>query len=123
MTKASTDVLAERQRQIDAEGWTVEHDSQHSVGELAVAAGCYALYADAFPNPGEPPKSWPWEASWWKPTNYRRDMVKAAALLLAAIEQVDISCVHAVVDTTYLDGLVDYHRCRGCGKEWSEIPA
>lgn len=32
----------ERIRQIVEEGWTAEHDSSHSAGELALAAVCYA---------------------------------------------------------------------------------
>lgn len=123
MTKASVDVLAERQRQQEVEGWTPEHDDQHKGGALAVAAGCYAMHTDAFPNPGQPPVMWPWVSDWWKPTDYRRDLVKAAALLLAEIERIDRMCAHGVIDTEYLDGLVDHHRCRSCGKEWTELPA
>src|SRR6185369_13587313 len=38
MTQAARDVLAERQRQIEKEGWTPEHDDQlHGLGELAAA--------------------------------------------------------------------------------------
>ena len=40
--QAGLDVLAERQRQIDPEGWTPEHDDQHTTGELAEAGACYA---------------------------------------------------------------------------------
>jgi hypothetical protein len=32
-------IAAERRRQIEAEGWTPEHDDQHSDGVLALAAG------------------------------------------------------------------------------------
>jgi hypothetical protein len=35
------------------------------------------------------PKMWPWARQWWKPTGARRDLVKAAALLLAEIERID----------------------------------
>lgn len=40
---------------------------------------------------GEPsaPKSWPWDASWWKPSNARRNLVKAAALLISEIKRID----------------------------------
>src|SRR5690606_39870520 len=41
-TGAARDVLAERRRQIEAEGWTPEHDDEHSTQELAFAAACYA---------------------------------------------------------------------------------
>jgi hypothetical protein len=32
---------------------------------------------------------WPWAAEWYKPTDRRRDLVKAASLLLAEIERLD----------------------------------
>jgi len=38
----ATLIAAERQRQIGGEGWTDEHDAQHTIGELAMAAACYA---------------------------------------------------------------------------------
>ena len=41
MTHAARDVLAERQRQIEVEGWTPEHDDAHSLGQMASAALCY----------------------------------------------------------------------------------
>jgi hypothetical protein len=31
-------IAAERQRQIEAEGWTSEHDDEHVNGEIALAA-------------------------------------------------------------------------------------
>lgn len=96
---AANDIIAERQRQISEEGWTPEHDDRYSCGELAGAAACYARYTNArgwvFPtNPSdyqsaEEPSDWPWAAEWWKPTNPRRDLVKAGALILAEIERLD----------------------------------
>ncbi|MGQ3001265.1 MAG: hypothetical protein ACT6UH_00525 [Hydrogenophaga sp.] len=88
-TPAARDVLLERVRQISAEGWTPEHDDHHGKGEMAAAAGCYALFTDAYPNQGQCPAEWPWNADWWKPTNYRRDLEKAGALILAEIERLD----------------------------------
>ena len=38
-------IAAERQRQIDAEGWTPEHDAEHGDDALACAAAVYALPA------------------------------------------------------------------------------
>lgn len=35
-------IAKERQRQIDEEGWTAEHDDEHSNDEIALAATCYA---------------------------------------------------------------------------------
>jgi hypothetical protein len=88
LTPAARDVLAERQRQISAEGWTPEHDDEHRQGELSAAAGCYALYG--WPQPvDECPAEWPWEPKSWKPINFRRALVKAGALILAELERLD----------------------------------
>lgn len=94
MSKALEDVAAERRRQVEAEGWTSEHDDKHDNGEMAIAAACYATAPPAtyserewrFP---DKPKSWPWHRSWWKPKFYRDNLVKAAALLIAEIERLD----------------------------------
>lgn len=40
-------IAAERQRQIDAEGYTPEHDDKHIAGGLAMAAACYAAWDPA----------------------------------------------------------------------------
>lgn len=90
----------ERQRQIIGEGWTPEHDDQHTGGVLAAAAGCYALFTDAYPNEGQPPPDWPWDASWWKPKDYRRDLIRAAALLVAEIERIDRAARSAKTDNS-----------------------
>ena len=89
MSKALEDIAAERQRQIDAEGWTPEHDDKHGGGELAIAAATYALHSAGrrMHRPGSCPVNWPWDISWWKPTTPYRDLVKAAALIVAELER------------------------------------
>ena len=90
MTKAALDVLAERRRQIEAEGWTPEHDDEHSKGQLAAAAACYALASIGIKgNEDVQIRFWPWDDGWWRPSNRRRDLVKAGALILAEIERLD----------------------------------
>ena len=99
VSAAAADVLAERQRQVTAEGWSSKHDDQYKNTELAFAASCYAFHAaaaswdledDGIPYDSHPvPKQWPWDPSWWKPTDARRDLVKAGALILAEIERID----------------------------------
>ncbi|HEK1483589.1 TPA: hypothetical protein SMR09_006131 [Pseudomonas aeruginosa] len=89
MPQAWLDVQAERRRQIEAEGWTPEHDDEHDTGALASAAGCYAMFSLAYPA-GDPSHFWPWDKSWWKPSpDGRRNMVKAGSLILAEIERLD----------------------------------
>jgi hypothetical protein len=96
---AERDVLAERRRQVEVEGWTPDHDDAHSAGELARAAACYALFANStqpmFTVDHEThvsaghPIYWPWATSWWKPTDRRRNLVKAGALIIAEIDRLD----------------------------------
>jgi len=93
-TAAARDVLAERERQISAEGWTTEHDDEHGKGELSDAAACYALFWPF--NAGKtakpvPANFWPWSLEDWKPSDRRRNLVKAGALILAEIERIDRS--------------------------------
>ncbi|MFG6654957.1 hypothetical protein ACG0Z5_10855 [Scandinavium sp. M-37] len=85
---AQRDVIAERQRQIGAEGWTPERDDSYRSGELVLAACCYAEYSGVR-GVGDSPVKWPWGDEWWKPQGKRRNLVKAAALLLAEIERLD----------------------------------
>ncbi|EPO7860491.1 hypothetical protein ACUHOU_001602 [Pseudomonas aeruginosa] len=91
--QAWIDVQAERRRQVENEGWTPEHDDEHSHGQIARAAACYALAGSSAPNDGTAALlvslAWPWDQQWWKPTSARRDLVKACALALAEIERLD----------------------------------
>ena len=89
MSAALDSVIAERRRQMDEEGWSAEHDDGWGGDELSRAASCYALNAFSKYYLGAVPERWPWSSKWWKRTNPRRDLVKAGALILAAIEQID----------------------------------
>lgn len=90
-SKAIQDVIAERQHQISVEGFTAEHDdAENEIGQLASAAACYAANAADFVwIGGWPGEVWPWPKNWWKPSTHRRDLVKAAALIIAEIERLD----------------------------------
>ncbi len=96
---AIDDVAAERRRQIEVEGWSPDHDSTHSSGEMAQAAACYAAGEPIFKaiDNGDPGYErfinylpfWPWANFWWKPQDRRRDLIRAAALIVAEIERLD----------------------------------
>lgn len=88
---ALEDIAAERRRQIEVEGWSSGHDDTHPNGELALAAGCYALHAAGSGKEYLPMiwSAWPWHKGWWKPKNKRRDLVRAGALIVAEIERLD----------------------------------
>lgn len=74
-------ILAERQRQIDIEGWTDSHDDDHGSSVLENAAYCYR---DAEGPDAPMPNEWPWSAQWWKPKDRKRNLERAGALYLAA---------------------------------------
>lgn len=83
---------AERERQMDTEGWTPEHDDGHEQGELAGAAACYAIPPHVRKKDHISPSwraLWPWESRWWKPTpdDRVRELVKAGALIAAEIDR------------------------------------
>lgn len=81
---ALLDVIAERQRQQSVEGFTPQRDDTYTACELAAAAISYIepMMAESY-----------WPADWlddsFKPSDYRRNLVKAAALTLAEIERLD----------------------------------
>jgi hypothetical protein len=103
------EIAAERRRQVEAEGWSPEHDDRHRHGEIAAAASAYAnpvgerqapVYVaqgvrsasdDSFRLAGyrKVPAAWPWDGDWWKPGATRRNLIKAAALIVAEIERLD----------------------------------
>lgn len=91
------EIAAERQRQIEEEGWTPKHDDRnHPHGELAIAAACYAAptavlmeYPEKVMRGDSRRLVWPWDREWWKPKDERRNLIRSAALLVARIEQID----------------------------------
>lgn len=93
ISRAAEDVLSERQRQIDEEGWTVgclTSDPEYDDGQLVLAATCYVLAADGdWPATVEKLRTalqWP---GWQMQRGWRDSLVRAAALLLAQIERDD----------------------------------
>jgi hypothetical protein len=94
---AVSDIAAERQRQVDAEGWSADRDDGYADAELAKSAAAYTLSACGF-SPDAAREMWPrsWSAHWWKPTTARRDLVKAGALIVAEIERLDRQALAAL---------------------------
>ena len=91
-------IALERQRQIDEEGWTPEHDDEHPHCELSQAAKTYITAAQLVARGGDPSFlniasvniHWPWEPSWWKPSDDPiRNLVKAGALIAAEIDRLE----------------------------------
>lgn len=98
-TQAARDVLVERRRQIEKEGWDDAHDASNELGSMALAAASYAAAEatgiaqhspdDVYARNALTLLRWPWARRWWKPKTPRRDLVRAAALILAEIELLD----------------------------------
>jgi hypothetical protein len=80
--------LAERLRQISEEGFHPLDDDEMGEGELARAACAYIRCSSA---PAEAADLWPWPAQQLKPKSRRRNLIVAAALLLAELERLERS--------------------------------
>jgi len=93
--KAGTELITEeRKRQVEKEGFDLEHDNEHFCGEMAMAAACYCLAEDLRNNEDNRKalpilRWWKWDKSWWKPTpdNRIKELVKAGALIAAEIDR------------------------------------
>lgn len=85
---AAVDVLKERVRQVEGEGYGVESDDGYTDYQLPRAAICYAIKAAGLPS-HRATLYWPFPAPAFKPTERRANLVRAAALLLAEIERLD----------------------------------
>jgi len=99
------EIAAERYRQLTDEGWDAAHDDGHGTGEIALAAATYAyaatiadeevkfhhnaMYGRAKGCFSVICHMWPWENHWFKPQGKRRNLIKAAALIVAEIERLD----------------------------------
>jgi hypothetical protein len=134
--KALDDIAAERKRQIEQEGWTAKHDDNHRDGEMSRAAACYAAHASAYQRVADHvgldaykavnPRfsfdnfGWPWSHAWWKPKDPRRDLVRAAALIVAEIERLDRAALamtrpeHLPHGCKRAGGFVDTGCCEPC---------
>jgi hypothetical protein len=110
--KSGTELIAEeRQRQIEVEGWTPEHDDEHDDEQLAAAAAYYAAPEEIFVfreaesaflsgNTGDRGdrmlrpegyyKAWPWEDEWNKKAKHDRlrQLTIAGALVAAEIDRI-----------------------------------
>ena len=104
LTQAARDVLAERQRQVEREGYDPEHDDSHELGEIGALAALYLMPQGA--------REWDTSsteygatlgeallpADWSMPKmgdDPRQDLVKGAACGLAELERFDRAAARA----------------------------
>jgi hypothetical protein len=84
------EIARERERQISGEGYNYGHDDAHHTGDIARLACMYAnptrdlVYAAM-------EKYWGDVSDWLKHKTRRRDLIRAAALIVAEIERLDRS--------------------------------
>lgn len=81
------EVARERDRQIKAEGYSLERDDKYLNQQLPAAAASFVAHAR-----GQhvlATSLWPWAPKSWKPKTERNSLIKAAALLIAEIERRD----------------------------------
>ncbi|WEK43619.1 MAG: hypothetical protein P0Y64_01955 [Candidatus Sphingomonas colombiensis] len=92
--------IAERMKQVDRHGRTLDSDlATNDRADLALAGASYAnaaidqltSTAAIAPDLAKPdPLTWPWATRYWKPEqDPRGNLVKAVALLWAAIDRLD----------------------------------
>jgi|GEM_PF-6948228 len=84
------EIRTERRRQRAREELTPEYDDHLTDGSLADAAAAYCLATStlAWGAGADPEEIWPWPEG-FKPKDRRRDLVRAAALIVAEIERMD----------------------------------
>jgi len=87
-------IAQERQKQIEQDGWSANHDDAHDRFQLSDAAMAYLNPS----NSDHIRRFWPWDWKWWKPARgnsindryeiyHIRDLVKAGALIAAEIDR------------------------------------
>lgn len=94
------EVLCERRRVIEKEGYSIENDDEYAAGVLASSGAAYAYNAaeihlhsltkQSSLTPDEA-AGWGWKLPrvYWKPKDPRRNLIRAMQLILAEIEKMD----------------------------------
>ena len=81
-------IAQERRRQIEAEGYDGMHDRHHTPQVLCRAAIGYAMHEDTSKLVADAAANlWPWSKEFWKPKSHLRNLVRAGALIAAAIDR------------------------------------
>ena len=78
----------EREKQIIKHGYTVQHDVETTTtSALIKAAESYIESSECFAGLGF--DQWPWDKKFYKPESMKRDLIKAGALIAAAIDRLN----------------------------------
>lgn len=80
-------IAQERQRQIEVEGFTEQGDEEYDFNQLKDAAVAYLLAIK------EPlfacDEYWPWDKEYFKPKDYKSNLVRAGALIAAELDRIE----------------------------------
>lgn len=88
MTPGIEFIRDERDRQIAKHGYTVQHDVETTTTiALIKAAESYINSSEGFTGLGF--DMWPWNKKYYKPESMKRDLIKAGALIAAAIDRLN----------------------------------
>ena len=82
--KILSEILEECANQIYKHGYTQESDLRWKNGELGMAAAVYAT-----PQEKRNITYWPFDLAYYKEEERRKELIKAAALIIAEIERID----------------------------------
>lgn len=105
-------IAAERDRQVEAEGYSPEHDDRHKPEEFTMAAIAYALPEWMRWTYKGDCEWWPFEKDSFKPSpdDRMRELVKAGALIAAEIDRIQRTGIQYLYDEEtdkwYLPGSV-----------------
>jgi len=77
-------IREERRRQIEVEGYDAKHDFNEPLNNIVAAAVSYAM-VDIDKQEAE--AWWNWDFKYWKPKDRKRNLVRAGALIAAALDK------------------------------------
>lgn len=79
-------IARQRMKQTLSKGYDAAHDDQHTRGELALAAACYAITTNDISDKHLIKATiWPFEREFWRPKGTRHNLEVAAALIVAEL--------------------------------------
>jgi hypothetical protein len=85
MSKGIELIAEERKRQIEVEGYDANHDFNEPLNSIVAAAVSYAM-VDIDKREAE--AWWNWDWKFWKPKDRKRNLVRAGALIAAALDKI-----------------------------------
>ena len=102
-------IVQERRRQVDQEGYSPEHDrgQRWAITRAGIAYAIASLSTLTDDQHDEAWAWWPWSTEAWKPKDALADLVRAGALIAAAIDAMLASEPGLVAEDALIARLVD----------------